>query len=58
MACSENHGDVPVYQILRALKRSGYEGFVSIEFEGMEDNLDALRISAGNLKRMLSDIEG
>ena len=51
------HGDVPVYQILRALKKSGYDGFVSIEFEGMEDNLDALRISADNLKRMLADIE-
>ena len=50
------HGDVPAYQILRAIKRSGYEGYVSIEHEGIEDNLQALEIGAENLCRMLADL--
>ena len=50
------HGDVPVYQILTAIKKSGYDGYVSIEFEGIEDTMMALEISAENLKRMISDI--
>ena len=33
------HGVVPVGQCLRILRAAGYDGFVSIEFEGMEDNL-------------------
>ena len=51
------HGDVPVYQILTAIKRSGYDGYVSIEFEGIEDTMMAVEIGAENLKRMLADIE-
>ena len=43
-------GNVPVYQCLRILKQSGYDGFVSIEFEGMEDNIPALEIGLANLK--------
>lgn len=50
------HGDVPVYQILRAIAGSGYNGYVSIEHEGIEDNLLALQIGSENLKRMLSDL--
>ena len=50
------HGDVPVYQILTAIKKSGYDGYVSLEFEGIEDTMMAVEISAENLKRMLADI--
>ena len=50
-------GDVPVYQILTAIKKSGYDGYVSLEFEGIEDTMMAVEISAENLKRMLNDIE-
>ena len=31
------HGDVPVYQCVRNIAASGYDGFISIEFEGMEN---------------------
>lgn len=44
-------GDVPVYQCLQTLKRSGYDGFVSIEFEGVEDNMWAIKTGLENLKR-------
>ena len=51
------HGDVPTYQILTAIKKSGYDGYVSIEFEGIEETKMAVEIGAENLKRMLSDID-
>ena len=49
------HGNVDVTGCLEALKSAGYDGFVSIEFEGMEDNELALRIGLDNLKRYLAD---
>ena len=45
------HGCVPITQCLRALRRSGYNGFVSIEFEGCEDNEWAIRTGLDNLRR-------
>lgn len=48
------HGDAKIYQSIQSLKRSGYDGFVSIEFEGMEDNLLGLQIGLENLKRFMS----
>ena len=51
------HGDVPVYQILTAIKKSGYDGYVSLEFEGIEETMMAVEISAENLKRMIKDID-
>ncbi len=44
------HGNVPVLQCLSILKNSGYNGYVSIEFEGMENPIEALTISLENLK--------
>ena len=51
------HGDVPTFQILAALKGWGYNGWVSLEYEGIEDNLMALDIGSENLKRMIKDLE-
>ena len=31
------HGDVPVLQCLRILKNAGYNGYVTVEFEGVEN---------------------
>ncbi len=45
------HGDVPVVQCLRALRRTGYDGYVSIEFEGMEDCGQGISVGLANLKR-------
>lgn len=47
------HGNVPVVQCLSILKANGYDGFVAIEFEGMEDNLTAIKIGLANLKRFI-----
>ncbi|MBO7743202.1 sugar phosphate isomerase/epimerase [Paenibacillus sp. MWE-103] len=31
------HGDIPLQTILAEIKASGYDGYISLEFEGMED---------------------
>lgn len=36
------HGVVPVRPCMHILKKAGYGGFVSVEFEGAEDTLEAL----------------
>jgi sugar phosphate isomerase/epimerase len=50
------HGDVPVKHCLMALKKAGYEGYIAIEFEGMEEPIMALNIGLANLKRYISEI--
>lgn len=50
------HGDVPTFQILKAIKNSGYDGFVSLEFEGMEPTMLGIEIGTENLQRMIKDL--
>lgn len=50
------HGSVPVLHCLRALKRAGYGGFLSIEFEGMEDALEGIRIGLANLRALVAQL--
>jgi Sugar phosphate isomerases/epimerases len=47
------HGDAKVRQSLGTLSRSGYDGFVSIEFEGIEDNLLGITLGLENLKKYI-----
>ncbi len=49
------NGDVPVHQCVNILKRAGYEGYLVIEFEGMEDALKGVRIGCDNLRRFIAD---
>jgi sugar phosphate isomerase/epimerase len=49
------HGDVPVKQCLKILKKAGYEGAVSIEYEGMEEPIEGISIGLDNLKRYIFD---
>lgn len=48
------HGNVDVPACLAALRAAGYDGFMSIEFEGMEDNIVGLEIGLANLRRYLA----
>ncbi|MFD2332655.1 sugar phosphate isomerase/epimerase family protein [Cohnella sp. GCM10020058] len=45
-------GDLDLPGIVSLLKRSGYDGYISIEFEGMEDCRDGTRIALANARRL------
>ena len=44
------HGVVPVRECVKTLREAGYDGWLSLEFEGMEDNLPALRAGLSYLR--------
>ncbi|HEY5585085.1 MAG TPA: sugar phosphate isomerase/epimerase [Ruminiclostridium sp.] len=48
------HGDVPIAQCMNIIKRTGYDGNVSIEFEGMEDPLRGISVGLENLKAYMN----
>lgn len=52
------HGDVSVIQCLRVMKNAGYDGVLSIEFEGMEDVLLGIEVSLENLRRYVKQVYG
>jgi sugar phosphate isomerase/epimerase len=47
------HGDVPIKQCIQALKQAGYDGYIAIEFEGMEEVIPALKIGLENLRNYI-----
>lgn len=51
------HGVVPVSQCLRLILESGYNGAISVEFEGIEDTLEGIGIGAENLRRYIAEIK-
>ena len=52
------HGNVPVLQCLRVIKSSGYDGVLSIEFEGLEEPLTGIAMGRENLIRFLEVASG
>jgi sugar phosphate isomerase/epimerase len=46
------HGDINMPEVFRVLKQSGYDGYISIEFEGMEHCQTASRIAMDNMRRL------
>ena len=51
------HGVVPVKECVKILRENGYDGWLSLEFEGMEDNLPALRSGLKVLKKIVSELD-
>ncbi|MEJ8303731.1 sugar phosphate isomerase/epimerase family protein [Saccharibacillus sacchari] len=45
-------GDLDLVEIIGLVKSSGYDGFLSIEYEGMEDCLTGTRIAFENVRRI------
>jgi len=45
-------GDLDMYKIIGDIKKSGFDGYIFVEFEGMEDCLYGTRVSLDNLKRI------
>ena len=50
-------GNVPVAQCIRILKKAGYDGFLSIEYEGREDCIDGIARGLKNLKKIFSELD-
>lgn len=50
------HGCVPLIQCMRIIKDSGYDGFVSIEFEGIEDPAMGVLYGKNSLRKVLDRI--
>lgn len=49
-------GDIPVKQCLAVLKKAGYEGFLSIEYEGCDDCIDGIARGLANLKQFMTEL--
>ncbi|WP_106766238.1 sugar phosphate isomerase/epimerase family protein [Paenibacillus faecalis] len=50
------HGDLDMYEILRIVKHSGYDGYLSIEYEGMEECTKGTKIAFDNVKRIWDEV--
>ena len=48
-------GVVPVASCMLVLKRAGYDGFVTVEFEGREDSITGIKKGLRVLKNILSE---
>ncbi|MCM3701748.1 sugar phosphate isomerase/epimerase [Paenibacillus macerans] len=49
-------GDLDLWEILRIVKRSGFDGFLSIEYEGMEDCRKGTKIAFDNVRRIWEEV--
>ncbi len=52
------HGDVPIIQCLRIMKKAEFDGVLSIEFEGIEDVLMGIEHGHANLRRFVAEVYG
>ena len=50
------HGVVPVVQCLKILKKAGYDGYLTIEYEGTEECIRSIEIGKENLERYINMI--
>ena len=51
------HGVVPVLQCLKIVKNAGYDGYISLEFEGIEDPLLGISIGVENMRAFVAALE-
>lgn len=49
-------GDIPVKQCIAILKRAGYDGYLSIEYEGYEDCIEGIKTGFANLTKYLAEL--
>lgn len=47
------HGNVPVKTCINALKKAGYNGYVSLEYEGREENIQGIKDGLEYLKKII-----
>ncbi|EKN69113.1 hypothetical protein BABA_11806 [Neobacillus bataviensis LMG 21833] len=51
------HGDLNIREILRLVKGSGYDGYLTVEFEGMEDCKVGSKIGMDNVRRLWNEVQ-
>ncbi|MDR6882612.1 sugar phosphate isomerase/epimerase [Bacillus sp. 3255] len=51
------HGDIDMRAVLKVIKESGYDGYISLEFEGMEECKTGTSIGLQNIRRLWEDME-
>lgn len=51
------HGDIDIRSVLKIIKDAGYNGYLSVEFEGMEPCQIGTKIGMNNLRRLLKEID-
>ncbi|AOZ92151.1 sugar phosphate isomerase/epimerase family protein [Paenibacillus crassostreae] len=49
-------GDLDLWEILSSIKQSGYDGYLSIEFEGMEECRHGTKIALDNVKCIWNEV--
>lgn len=49
------HGDIEIREVIRLIEESGFDGYITIEFEGMEECQLGSRLSINNLKRLFNE---
>ncbi len=52
------HGAIDVPRQLRLITKAGYDGYLSLEFEGMEEPMQGIRLGLDFLRRELATIGG
>jgi sugar phosphate isomerase/epimerase len=50
------NGDIDMRGVLRIIKQSGYNGFLSVEFEGIEECKQGTRVGLNNLNKIWKEI--
>lgn len=48
------HGAVPIAESIKVLRQAGYHGWLSLEFEGMEENIPALSAGLAYLRKAVA----
>ncbi len=51
------HGDIDIPAVVKVIRESGYDGFISVEFEGMEDCMEGSRIGMQILSKLFAEKE-
>ena len=54
--CVIGEGNIPVEQCLAILKRTGYDGYLTVEYEGAEDCISGIARGLANLRSMTERI--
>ena len=49
------HGDVDIPEVAKTIKNANYSGYISIEFEGMEECKKASKIALDNVRRLFKN---